>query len=256
MTTPYGTQPQQHRPPNQQPQRPYPPQYPPQQQYPRQYAQPEPQQARPHPLALVGVTLWRLAIISAAMYGFLDATDGGTKNLRALSQQASLVTAIIYAGLLLYPLFVLGKRHEPKSPWWRGANAVLLLLVAGTYFGIMGGSFDYYPFEHFWTPLLVLVDVLFVGRNQANVKWWHPLTWLSLPLTYFVYYLTNEIYNYLYPFLSPDGEMFAAVVGVLLGGTVAVGYLLYGANKLKGSLGRQTVAPQQPNAHTAPGWTR
>jgi hypothetical protein len=201
---------------------------------------------------LVGVSLWRVAIVGCALYGFSDAT-GWSANFEGLSQQASLATAIVYTGLLLYPAFTGGRRHEPRSPWLRGATAVLLLLVAGTFFGIMGGDFDYLPFEHVYTPLIVLVDWLFVGRNQNNARWWHPLTWIAFPLAYLGYFLTGGIYESLYSFLDPDGDEFAGMIGGLLVGVIAVGYLLYGAGKLKGAIGRQEPAP---NVYSAPGWTR
>lgn len=199
------------------------------------YPPPRPPEPPVNPAVLIGVSLWRLAIVACALYGFSDAT-GWSENFEGLSQQASLATGIIYTGLLLYPVFTGGRRHEPKSPWLRGATTVLLLLVAGTFFGIMGGDADYLPFEHIYTPLIVLVDWLFVGRNQDNSKWWHPLTWIAFPLAYLVYFLAGGIYESLYSFLDPEGDEFAGMIGGLLAGVIAVGYLLYGAGKLKGAL--------------------
>lgn len=234
---------------------PYPQQYP---QYP-QYPQQPPNQPQPrvNPAVLAGVSLWRLAIVACALYGFSDAT-GWTENFEALSQQSSLATAIIYSGLLLYPVFTAGRRHEPASPWLRGATTVMLLLVTGTFFGIIGGDFDYLPFEHVYTPLLVFVDWLFVGRNQAAVRWWHPLSWVAFPLAYFVYYLSAEVYKELYPFLDPEGDEFALVVPVLLVGVIVIGYLLYGTAKTKAAIRRppQPAPYRQPNAYTPQGWTR
>jgi hypothetical protein len=214
----------------------------------------QPQQ-RVNPAVLTGVSVWRLAIIGCALYGFSDAT-GWTANFEGLSQQASLATAIVYTGLLLYPVFTGGWRHEPRSPWLRGATTVLLLVVAGTFFGIMEGDASYLPFEHIYTPLIVLVDWLFVGRNQAAAAWWHPLTWIAFPLAYLGYFLSAEVYQYLYPFLDPDGDEFAGVVGGLLVGTIVAGYLLYGAGKLKGAAGRQPPSHPRPNAYAAQGWSR
>jgi len=226
--------------------------------HPNPYYYPNHPTPRVNPAVLVGVSLWRLAIVGCALYGFSDAT-GWSANFEGLSQQASLTTAIVYTGLLLYPAFTGGRRHEPRSPWLRGATAVLLLLVAGTFFGIMGGDFDYLPFEHVYTPLIVLVDWLFVGRNQAAARWWHPLTWIAFPLAYLVYFLAADVYQYLYPFLDPDGDEFGAMIAGLLVGVVAVGYLLYGIGKAKGSLGGGRP-PQQnayrPGAYSAPEWTR
>lgn len=219
------------------------------------YAYPPPPPPEPpvRPAVLIGVSLWRLAIIACALYGFSDAT-GWSENFEGLSQQASLATGIIYTGLLLYPVFTGGRRHEPKSPWLRGATTVLLLLVAGTFFAIMGGDADYLPFEHIYTPLIVLVDWLFVGRSQANSKWWYPLTWIAFPLAYLVYFLAGGIYESLYSFLDPEGDEFAGMIAGLLVGVIVVGYLLHGAGKLKGAIGGgHRPAPQQyPVQHGYP----
>lgn len=176
---------------------------------------------------LIGVSLWRLLIVAFALYGFGAAT-GWTDHLEALSQQASLFTGIVYAGLLCYPLFTQGRRHEPTSPWLRGATTVLLLLVAVTFFTVLGGDLDDQPFEHLFTPLVVLLDWLFVGRNQANVKWWHPLTWVAFPLVYFVYYLAADLS--LYRFLDPvNGGLVLAFLVAL----VVAGYALVAASRLR-----------------------
>jgi len=211
-----------------------------------------------NPAVLAGVSLWRIAIIACALYGFSEAT-GWSENLEALSQQASLVTAIVYTGLLLYPAFTGGRRHEPVSPWLRGATTVMLLLVSGTFFGVMGGGFDDQPFEHVITPAIVFVDWLLVGRNQAAAKWWHPLTWVAFPLAYFIYFLTAGVYEILYDFLNPSNDEFAMMVVGLLGGVVVVGYLLFGLGKIKGAVRDQRQpGPHHPppSAYTAPEWTR
>jgi hypothetical protein len=97
-------------------------------------AQPFPYGAPPGPQprvpagVLAGVTLWRLTIVVFACVGFfsLVADVGLESAVPGLSQQASLFTAIVYTGLLLYPACSGGRRHEPRSPWWRGATAVLM----------------------------------------------------------------------------------------------------------------------------------
>lgn len=180
--------------------------------------------------ALIGVSLWRLLIVVFALYGFGAAT-GWSDHLEALSQQASLFTGIVYAGLLCYPLFTKGRRHEPTSPWLRGATTVLLLLVAVTFFTVLGGDLADQPFEHLFTPLVVLLDWLFVGRNQANVKWWHPLTWVAFPLVYFVYYLAADLS--LYRFLDPADGGFAGLVLAFLMALVVAGYALVAAGRLR-----------------------
>lgn len=196
-----------------------------------QVAEPE----RVRPLVLAGVTVWRALIVVFAIYGFSMAT-GWTDNFDALSQQASLFTGVVYTFLLLYPLFTQGRRHEPRSPWLRGATTVLMVLVSVTFLTVLGGALDDQPFEHLWTPLVVLADWLFVGRNQANTKWWHPLSWLVFPLVYLVYYLSAGVV--LYDFLHPsDGALGGVITGFLIA-LAALGYLLLGTGKLKAAVRR------------------
>lgn len=221
---------------------PHPPQaYPAQAPYPPHMPlrPPQPPPERVHPAVLAGVVVWRLVVAGCALYGVGDAT-GWTRNFEALSQLASLVAGLVFVGLLLYPLLTGGRRHEPGSPWLRGATTVLLLLVAGAYFGLMGGDADYLPFEHIVTPLLVLVDWCFVGRSQGRARWWHPLTWIAFPLAYLVYYLAAGLD--IYPFLDAGDDGFAGTIAMLLVAVVAVGYLLYGIGLLKEALGRSLRA--------------
>jgi hypothetical protein len=239
----------------QQPQYPQYPQQPyPQQQYPpQQYGQqPYPQQQWQQPReprissgVLVGVSLWRLLIVACAFIGFGSAVSLLHKPMVALSQQASLVVGVVYAGLLLYPLFTGGRRHEPKSPWWRGAMVVLLVLVCVTYLAIIGGSLSrtWSLFEHLITPLVVLIDFFVVGRNQPAAKWWHPVTWLIIPLAYLVYYLSAGLRIY-GSFLNPSKAAFPGVIVGFIAALLALGFLLYGFGKLKASAARQNLSPQ------------
>ncbi len=125
---------------------------------------------------LTGVTLWRLVVAAFGFIGFGAAAATMSDPWPGLSQQASLLTGVVYAGLALYPLLVGGRAHEPSSPWLRGALTVLLLLVSVTFLTGMGGDLDstWSLFEHLLTPLVVFVDWVAVGRNQAAVRWWHP----------------------------------------------------------------------------------
>jgi len=185
-------------------------------------------------VALVGVSAWRLIIVACSFIGFGSAVAQFNDPWQGLSQQASLASGVVYLGLLLYPAFVGGRRHEPRSPWLRGAMAVLLLLVGVTYLTIMEGEVDetWSLFEHIVTPLVVLIDWIAVGRNQANTRWWHPLTWIAFPLAYLVYFVAADVQLY-QGFLDPEDSSFAATVLGFLAGVIAAGYLLYGLAKLR-----------------------
>ncbi len=98
---------------------------------------------------------------------------------------------------------------------------MLLLLVSVTFLTLMGGDLSgtWSLFEHPLTPLVVLVDWIAVGRNQAAVAWWHPITWVGPPLAYLVY---------------------------LLAAVLFAEYLLYGCAEVKSLVAAGATAPQPP----------
>lgn len=209
-----------------------------------------PQQPQRVPVGvLVGVSLWRLLIVVFACTGFFAiVSDVGLGSaMPGLSQQASLFTALVYTGLLLYPAFTGGRRHEPDSPWLRGATAVLLLLVSVTFLTLMGGdvSETWSLFEHLLTPLVVLVDWIAVGRNQSAAAWWHPITWVGPPLAYLVYFLAADVGLY-GGFLDPDDDAFVLTVFGFLAAVLFAGYLLYGCAKVKSLVSAGASSPQPP----------
>jgi hypothetical protein len=190
---------------------------------------PNPGLARP---ALVGVTVWRLVVATCGFVGFGAAVAAMDDPWSALSQQASLFTGVVYLGLALYPF--LAGAPEPRSPWLRGATCVLLLLVAGTYMSLMEGDLGsvHSLFEHLLTPLVVLVDWVLVGRNQAAVRWWHPLSWLVFPLAYLVYFMVDRPLLYR-GFLNPDSGDFPGMVAAFTVAVLAAGFVLYGIAKTR-----------------------
>src|SRR5882724_9176106 len=92
------------------------------------------------PGVLFGVTVWRLVIVVFAIVGFSLAMQdaSGSDALAALSQQASLLTAICYGFLLLFPMFTGGQRATQP----RRVRLVLLSLVSLTFLTMLGGDFS------------------------------------------------------------------------------------------------------------------
>lgn len=208
----------------------------PRQSYPREWG-PQPA-VRVSGGVLTAVSLWRLVIVACALTGFVlamndIATSGG---LPDLSQQASLLTAACYFVLLCYPAFTGRRRHEPTSPWLRGALTVLLGLVCVTFLTLLGADLSkpWSLFEHLITPLVLLADWLFVGRDQRNARWWYPFTWLALPLVYLVFYL-GYVGNGppLYPFLDPRAGDFVVTVVEFLAAVLAFGFVVLGLGRLR-----------------------
>lgn len=183
---------------------------------------------------LIAVTVWRLLVAGCAFFGFAAAADVMIDPWPALSQQASLFTGLVFLGFAAYPLFTAGRRHEPRSPWVRGATTVLMVLVAVTYFSVMDGRIDqtWSLFEHLVTPLLVVIDWLIVGRNQTAVRWWHPISWIALPLAYTVYVNVADVrvYQGMLDIGDPD---FAWVAPAFIAAILAIGYLLYVTGRIR-----------------------
>ncbi|WP_070196554.1 hypothetical protein [Streptomyces oceani] len=194
----------------------------------------------------------RLFVAGSAFLGYGlavdEAADVGSAT-EALSQLASLLTGVVYLGLLCYPLLTGGRRAEPASSWLRGALAVLLILVSVTFLTMMEGDLSetWSLYEHAITPLVVLLDWTFVGRGQTRAAWWHPLTWTLPPLAYLVYYVSQDLTFY-GSFLDPESDDFAMTVAGFLVGVVVTGYALYAVGKLRG----QILSPE-PQSATPPG---
>lgn len=204
---------------------------------------------------LLGVTAWRLIIVACGVIGFATAVGryGFGNAIPGLSQQASALVAVVYLGLALYPLVVSARAHEPRSPWWRGAMAVLLLLVSVTFGTLMSGEYDAPDllFEHLLTPLVVLIDWVAVGRNQAATRWWHPLTWLAFPAAYLGYFVLADpgLYG---GFLDPQDSSFGPTVAGFLVAVLLAGYALYGIAKLKTLIAAQSRRQQPPQPQWQP----
>ncbi|WP_415648991.1 hypothetical protein, partial [Stackebrandtia soli] len=205
---------------------------------------------RPGSELLTIVTLWRLAIAAAAWYGLHNVIGAYGEydwaGLSELSQLASLVIAVCYLGLACYPVFTGGRRHEPRSAWLRGALAVLMVLVCLTAILVLGngGRLDHHGFffEHLVTPALVTLDFILVGRSQRDVRWWYPLTWVSLPLAYFVFmlFVNPQEYGML---LSPQNPYFYLIVGGFLIAVLVIGYVLLAIARIPATRERPPPPP-------------
>src|SRR5699024_3585425 len=140
---------------------------------------------------------------------------------------------------------------EPRSPGSPGAIAVWLLLVGITFQTLLSGDLDTVQslFEHALTPIVVLLDWLVVGRNQATGKWWHPMTWTLIPTAYLIFFMIVEpdLYG---SFLNPGGPSFPAPFAAFLIAVIAAGYLLYALGQPKGTA-RRRPRPAVTRSRTA-----
>ena len=170
-----------------------------------------------------GLVAWRLLVAACGFVGFGFAVATFYDPWPALSQQASLLTGVVYLVLAFA-----GDRAAPVVSWFRGATAVLLVLVCGTYLTVIEGDLDTTGslFEHLITPLVVVLDWILVGRARVAVRWWYPLSWVLFPLVYLLYFLLADVQLYR-NFLDPEASDFGATVGMFLVAVVGTGYLLY-----------------------------
>lgn len=205
------------------------------------------------PAVVIGTFAWRLVLAFCAFWGWwLYGHD--PKELIFLTQSGNLLTAVVFFMVAFYGLVIgLTYRREPATHVLRGAMALLLLVVASTYLGVIGGDTAEAKdaFTHVITPLLVLVDWCCVGRSQNNTRWWQPLTWLVVPTVWLLSYTATDGFREqntfdapLYDFLDPQDGSYPGVFTGLVLATIAGAYALYGIAKVKGAIARAS----QPSA--------
>ncbi|WP_130797310.1 hypothetical protein [Streptomyces otsuchiensis] len=188
---------------------------------------------------LATVTAWRLVVAACGFVGYTDVAvrmGDPVRALEDLSHLASFVAGLLFLGLAAYPFVTGRRRHEPPSPWARGAMAAALLLVGVVWHTLMDGLETGYLttsalFTHLVTPLAVLADWLFVGRNQRRARWWFPLTW-TLPLLAYLAFMVGAGIESYSDFLDPDDDGFLLTVGAFTAAVVVTGYALLGAARL------------------------
>ena len=164
---------------------------------------------------------WRLFVASCATLGVGNAAAALDLWWEGLGVQASAAVMVVYFSLAWVGL----ARPATSWPWLRGGLAMTLVLAAAAQL-FEGGSMTSASslLVHIVVPVLVGADYLLVGRTAG--RWWWPLTWAVLPLTYLVYYAGAGLL--VYDFLDPFGSYYQlAVLGFLLAG-VAIGFVLFG----------------------------
>jgi len=186
---------------------------------------------------LARLTLWRLVVAGFALLGVWLAALRYDVWWTALSQLSCLAVGVSYVGLAAYPFLVRGRRHEPTSPWLRGALATLMLLVSSAYLAMpavdLTDSFSIV--EHLVTPALVVADFVLVGNNQSAVRWWYPATWLLPPIAYVCYYVLGDLRVYVALDASQPGP-FALRLLMLLGLLLCLSLLLYAVGRTRRSV--------------------
>lgn len=197
---------------------------------------------------MIVFTLWRLGIAGLAWH-YASTGVEETMSDESLSYLSNVGVSWGYLILALYPLVVLGRRHEPRTGWLRGSLTVMMLLVGFVFVLGMGEDPDG---PHAVIPTLVLLDWLFVGRNQARTRWWEPPTWTAFLLAYLYYHQSNDVP--LYPEILGDDKIGTMVPAFLIG-SIIVAYLIWGLAVLRIKVATSgSSKPQQPPMAVAPGY--
>jgi len=164
---------------------------------------------------------WRLFVASCASLGVGYTAAALDLWWEGLGVQASVAVMVVYFFLAWVGL----ARPAVSWPWLRGGLAATLVLATASQL-FEGGSMTAAGslLVHVVVPVLVGADYVLVGRTSG--RWWWPLTWALLPLTYLVYYAGAGLL--VYDFLDPFGSYYQlAVLGFLLT-AVAIGFVLFG----------------------------
>ncbi|GAB3742383.1 Pr6Pr family membrane protein [Microlunatus parietis] len=215
---------------------------------------------KPNPAFVILTALWRIGIAVCAFAGWwLYGHD--PEELPFLTQSGNLLVAIVFLGLAFYyPIASFATGREPGRGKLRGMMTLLLVIVGGTYVGVMEGDLEelHNLLTHVVTPLLVLLDWCFIGRSQNRARWWHPFIWILVPAVWMIGYTLTDGYEWvrggspLYSFLNPERSSFPMVaLGMVVAGLVA-GFLLYGIAKIKNALSRAVRGPEQPEQPQRP----
>jgi len=175
-----------------------------------------------------------LAVVLAVIVVATSTRSGLLWRLSTFTYQANVLAAAYYLWTLAWP-------RADARVGARGA-VVLYVLIAGVIWNLfLTGHSMGYTFAnvllHLVVPVLALFDWLLIGRDQAQVRWWQPVVWLAYPTAYLA--LALAVLNHAgrrapYYFLDTGTVGTATVVaniGVLAGGTLALGYTLLVINR-------------------------
>jgi len=175
----------------------------------------------------------RIAIVFAVVLALVavetTSRSGVLWRLITFTYQANVFAAAYYLWALMSP-------RAERSAGLRGA-VVLYVVVAGLIWNALltERSMGYTAANillHVVVPALALVDWLFVGKDQGQVRWWQPIAWLAYPCAYLALalFVLNEVGRRApYYFLDADMVGAAAVaanVALIGAGFLGLGYLL------------------------------
>ncbi len=158
---------------------------------------------------------------------------GFVENISYFTQISTVAVFLVNLGSVIRPFVIRGSnRHrlEGARGWFRG-GATSMTILTGIVFAVLLGA--QYPdlsgkIAHIACPILMTLDWFFVGRNQARLHWFVPLTWLAILAPYIRLYAWNARYfgRPMYDFLSPDAANWWTWVAIIVVAYLALCYVI------------------------------
>ena len=169
---------------------------------------------------------------------------------------------------LFYFAYLLICNPKKESPLVKGSVVLGILITGLVYHFMLNGAMEAgvgavaevtftevlaNTLVHYVVPITTLLDYL-LFTEKGDVRWYHPFTWLILPIVYVFFILIRPMFSDLmfagfsgasrfpYPFVDIDlygaGKVFFMVTIILLGFLI-LGLVLYGLDCLLGRLKRK-----------------
>ena len=200
--------------------------------------------------AAAALVVWRLTIAAVALVGFCLAMLNGTRRWHWLglyewSQLTTLFAFLVALAGVATPALRPG---EPVLDVLRGAASAYVMITMIGYRFLIGGDYGMPSslLEHLVVPLLVLVDWLFVCRDQARLRWWWPVAWIAGPLGYLALYVQGAQLYGISPVFTFDSASFWPNVTLLFSTFLPLFFAVWAAPRLLRAASRTVGQEPQP----------
>ena len=183
--------------------------------------------------------VWRLVLAAVSGYGsWLIVADSRTwigfvENISYFTEISTIAVFLANFCSVIRVFVMKGSnryRLEGNHGWFRGAATSMTILTGIVFAALLGAQ---YPdlsgkLVHIACPILMTLDWIFAGRNQARLRWFVPLTWLLILLPYLWLYVWNARYfgRPMYDFLNPDDAHWWMWAAIIIVAYLVVSYII------------------------------